>query len=107
MGCTSVDKIVGGLGAVWVVLWACVVDRVVVGVVVVVVPEFKITVNTWCANWNPSEVTQMYCPLFVTSKCVITSVFPSLVMCEFGGRSPVGEIHVVWGLLPPLTTHVK
>lgn len=77
---------------VWVVLWACVVDRVVVGVVVVVVPEFKITVNTWCANWNPSDVTQMYCPLFVTSKCVITSVFPSLVMCEFGGRSPVGYI---------------
>lgn len=31
---------------VWVVLWACVVDRVVVRVVVVVVPEFKITVNT-------------------------------------------------------------
>lgn len=60
---------------VWVVLWACVVDRVVVGVVVVVVPEFKLTVNTWCANWNPSDVTQMYCPLFVTSKCVITSVF--------------------------------
>lgn len=55
---------------VWVVLWACVVDRVVVGVVVVVFSEFKLTVNTWCANWNPSEVTQMYCPLFVTSKCV-------------------------------------
>lgn len=72
---------------VWVVvLLTCVV------VARVVVPEFKLTVNTWCANWNPSDITQMYCPLFVTLKCVITSVFPSLVMCEFGGRSPVGYI---------------
>lgn len=71
------------------VLWACVV--VVVGnVVVVTVAGCKFTVNTWCANWNPSDVTQMYCPLLVTSKCVITRVFPSLIMWEFGGRSPVG-----------------
>lgn len=70
------------------VLWACV---VVVGkVVVVTVAGCKFTVNTWCANWNPSDVTQMYCPLLVTSKCVITRVFPSLIMWEFGGRSPVG-----------------
>lgn len=73
-------------------VWVVVLLTCVVVARVVVVPEFKLTVNTWCANWNPSDVTQMYCPLFVTSKCVITSVFPSLVMCEFGGRSPVGYI---------------
>lgn len=72
-----------------VVLWACVVDGKN-GIVVVVVPECKLTVNTWCANLNPSDVTQIYFPLFVTSKLVITSVLPSLVTWEFGGRSPVG-----------------